>query len=211
MYINKKILKIALAIFGVIFLIGGTAYFLLRSMGTEQILTDEQGKELSFIGNLPQSGNTGGQIPDEGPNLQGVGINDIDFGSRVIAEDLKKRSINFIERLGSYSSDSNLSNFDDVLPQTTAEFELVLRSAKGQRLNDFNNSNLFVGYTVTAVTSEADISNLDEGSVNVTINAIREITGLNLDGVINDDKIYIINWIIGEDRSWRANGVSGDY
>ena len=209
---NRKVLQIALGMFVVIFVIGGIAFFLLRNSGDEQILIDTDGELLSFLGNLPTSGNLGESTPvDTQPTLSGVGINDARFGSQVVAEDLKKRSINFIERLGSYSSDSNLSNFDDVLPQTAAGYEIELRSMKSNRLLEYASSELFIGYTVTAVTANASLSNLNNGIVNVTIDAIRDISGLQSEATMSKREIYRIEWLYGEDGKWRVNGVSGDF
>lgn len=208
---NKRIIIIGISIVGVVLLVGLIVFFMLRG-DKEQTLIDEQGNALSFIGNLPQSGNTNSQVvTDDGLNINGVGIGDVNFGNQVVAKDLKTRAANFMERLGSYSSDSNLSNFDDVLPQTAAELELILRSTKQARLNEFKNSESFIGYTVTSVTTEADVSNIDTGSVNVVINAIRQITGEKVESIVDNNVVYVISWILGEDGVWRINGVSGDF
>ena len=208
---NKKIITIGLSIVGSFLLLGVIVYFSLRG-GSEQTLVDENGQEFPFLGSLPQSGNTDTvAVEDNKPNLNGVDIGDVNYGDQVIASDLKKRSENFIERLGSYSSDSNLSNFDDVLPQTSADLELILRSMKQARVSEFNSSESFVGYTVTSVTSEANILDIDSGEANVIINGIRSISGVGDDSLTENNEVYIISWILGEDREWRINGVSGDF
>src|SRR3989338_5366691 len=89
------------------------------------------GKEGGPAGALPQAGN----IPTDGenaPQIGGVSKNNPGFEDEVIKHDLENRSNVFMERLASYSSDSNLLNMSDLYPEMAEELKTAVA---GKRLS----------------------------------------------------------------------------
>ena len=204
---NKTILRIIIGIVVLLLIIVVVSFFIFRSGVTPVDSPTEQVP----AGGLPQSGNIpGGQNNTEEPGLAGVPATSPDFAARVIAEDLEKRSVIAIERLGSYSSDRPLSNFNDILPQTTATLEVILRDAKAERESRFASQGSFEGYAVTAVTTNANIDDIINGRVVVTIGAVREVT-IGAAPPENQNTTYSLIWDQGEDAIWRLSGISGAF
>lgn len=205
---NRNILRIILIILGVVIILLGVGYYIFKS-GTPSEQTGPISEDAA--GSLPIADSVvSGGNPNNEPAIGGITISNPNFATSVIVEDLKKRSIIAIERLGSYSSDRPLSNFDDVLPYTTASLEVVLRDTREQIENRFTEGNGYEGYSVIAVTTDAESVNIEAGRIVIKINAIREVS-IGSQPTTQNNTVYSLTWDYGEDTNWHLSGISGDF
>jgi len=167
------------------------------------------GKEGGPAGALPQAGN----IPTDGenaPQIGGVSKNSPGFEDEVIKHDLENRSKVFMERLASYSSDSNLLNMSDLYPEMAEELKTAVAGKRLSLLADFEKGGEFSGYTTSVVTSNVSAFDKEAGSATVVMNAQREVTSGGNEPKL-EYKNYILSWQRGEGGRWLVNAISGEY
>lgn len=81
----------------------------------------------------------------------------------------------FVERFGSYSTESNLANIEDVLPLTTEKYRQELTQLISN-VRAAGPSSQYYGVTTRVVTSSATNTNIEIGTATLTILTQREET-----------------------------------
>lgn len=164
---------------------------------------EEEGSGLPQAGNIPQDG-------ENAPQLGGVSKNDPGFEDEVIKHDLENRSKAFIERLASYSSDSNLANMSDLYPEMTEELKTAVAGKRLSLLSRFETGG-FVGYTTNVVTTNVTAFDKPGGTATVTMTTQREVT---TGGASEPERMYVeysLAWERSESGRWFVSSISGEY
>lgn len=198
---NIIIIGIGLA---VVIIITAVWWFFIRP--TSLPIFDE--KPSSVGGDLPQSANIESQEADL-PSLNGVSIGDPDFESEILKRDLGNRTRIFVERLMSYSSDSDLTNMTDLYFEMTDNLENRIALERDNLLQTFANSEDFIGFTVSVVTIE--VINLDQetGSARIKASAQKEVTRKDSPTPSIEYVIYELAWQRQDDNRWLINALAG--
>lgn len=180
-------------------------FFIIRP---RTLRTDESVNGITAIGTLPQSANSGDG--SEG----GLGSNGVTADGRyeteVVRKELSSKSRIFIERIGSYSSHSSLSNITDLYDQMTEELRTTIDEEKVRKEQSLSARTTFIGYTISPITIVVKELNIEEGTAAVEIGAQRETTN-ELDEVLKVQENYTITWQKQETGVWLANGFSGNF
>jgi hypothetical protein len=180
-------------------------FFVIRP---RTLKTDESINGITAIGTLPQNANSGNGV---GGGLGDSGVTaDARYEEEVVRKELSSKSRIFIERIGSYSSHSSLSNIADLYYQMTEELRVAIDEEKVRKEQNLSERATFIGYTISPISIVVKELSLIEGTATVEIGAQRETTN-ELDEVLKVQENYAITWQKQENGEWLANGFNGNF
>jgi hypothetical protein len=199
---NNKKLGIFIVVVGLLIIVA-IIYFIFRSDRVAIIETPALDNTLTV--QLPVVTETSSTTPGDRPrNYQQYDITQ-ELEHEINDNDVAKLAVAFAERLGSYSNQSNYSNFEDLNIFMTVSMRdwAVIYVEKMRRENPYSGS--YYGVTTKAVSTEIVSFNDAQGSAEVIVGTQREET--TLDGGESSYQQNLRLTFVKESGQWLIDGA----
>ncbi|MBU0636625.1 MAG: hypothetical protein ABH818_03135 [Patescibacteria group bacterium] len=199
---NRKIVGVIIIITGLIFVIGIIYVIFFHKFSQQEVVQTEQS---------PTS--TQQIVTDEQPITAPVSVTTtpvtpLSKKTKVSQEDLERIATSFIERLGSYSNQSDYGNVRDLKIFMSADMQIWADNYIKQVQADHKQTAIYYGITTKAITTEVQRFDDKAGEAEILVKSQRrEATGTTA----NATAFYqdaIIKFVHEKKGTWKVDSVS---